>query len=260
MKSFTLSAATLFCALVTQSYAAPANNVPVSPIERAKIEEVVRQYLINQPEVLVEALQTLQRKQFQQAEQTVKQTQKNAANYVTALFHQPKDPVAGNATGRITVVEFFDYQCPHCIDMAPVMADIIKANPDLRVVYKEFPIRGPMSNLASRAALAANLQGKYEVFSHNLLTINKPLSEAVILEVADQSGIKNADLERFKKDMNSKAVIDQLQNNMKLAQNLKLLGTPAFFIGKTDGQGSIMYVPGQMDQKQMQDAIDKASK
>src|SRR5689334_12549783 len=80
------------------------------------------------------------------------------AESVNALFHQNSDPVAGNPKGKVTVVEFFDYQCSHCMTMAPVIEAIIKNNPNVRVVFKDFPIRGPVSEFAAKAALAANKQ------------------------------------------------------------------------------------------------------
>ncbi len=249
-----LSAALL--TLTTQSFAADTTT-NISPAERSKIEEVVHQYLLNKPEVIVEAVQNFQRKQYEQAEATVKKTQENVAVFATPLFRQANDPVAGNPNGKISIVEFFDYQCPHCIDMAPTIAAIIKANPDVRVVFKEFPIRGQMSDMAARAALAANKQGKYYEFSHALLGSNKPLTQAVIFETAKNTGVN---LDQLKKDMNDAVVNGQLKNNVELAQKLKLFGTPAFFIGKTDASDSksISYVPGQMDQTQLQKAIDKA--
>lgn len=234
------------------------NNV--SPAERAKIEAVVHQYLLSKPEVLVEALQVLQQKQMEDAKNTVKQTQEVAPKFANALFKQANDPTAGNPNGKVTVVEFFDYQCPHCVDMAPVMEAIVKANPNVRVIYKEFPIRGPMSEMAARAALAANLQGKYVVFSHALLTSKtQPLTQDLIFQIAKSTGL---DVEKLKKDMNSPAVDAQLKANMKLAQDLKLFGTPALFIAKTDNSntGSINYIPGQADQNQLQGFIDQASK
>ena len=231
------------------------NNVSVSPQERAKIEEVVHQYLLRKPEIIVEAVQSLQRKQYEQAEQSVKKTQQTAGTFATPLLHQPNDPVAGNPNGKISVVEFFDYQCPHCVDMAPVIEGVIKANPDIRIVFKEFPIRGPLSDLAARAALAANKQGKYYQFSHALLTSNQPLSEELIYKTAEKVGLN---VDQLKKDINDPTISEQLKNNTKLAQDLKLFGTPAFFIGKTDAKNNINYVPGQMDQNQMQTAIDKA--
>lgn len=233
-----------------------AKKADVTPEERQKIESVVYEYLITKPEVLVEAMQVLQRKQYDQAQQTVKQTQQTAGSFATALFHTPNDPMVGNPNGKVTIVEFFDYQCPHCVDMAPVMAAIVKANPDVRVIYKEFPIRGPASELAARAALAANKQGKYYVLSHAILTAGKPITEEFIYTTAKQNGI---DVDKLKKDMNDKSVSDQLQANIKLAQDLKLFGTPAIFVGKTSAKNgdAVNYIPGQTDVAQLQTMIDK---
>lgn len=264
MKRFVKSAlAASFMLAAVQTFAAPAAmttttnvNNNVSPAERAKIESVIHQYLISKPEVLIEAMQVLQQKQMQQADQTVKETKQSASGYTAQLFNQTNDPVAGNPSGKVTVVEFFDYQCPHCVDMAPVMSGIIKANPDVRVVYKDFPIRGPMSDFAARAALAANKQGKYVDFSHALLTLNKPLTQEIVFSIAKQQGI---DVDKLKKDMDDASIKDQLKSNMSLAQNLKLFGTPALFIGKTSG-GTIEYVPGFLSQQELQKFVDKANK
>ena len=264
MKRFTktvLATALVSCvtAFSSAAFAATQTNTSsanVSPAERAKIESVVHDYLIKNPQVVVEVLQILQRKQYEQAEQTVKQTQQNVGQFAASLFSQANDPVAGNPKGKVTIVEFFDYQCPHCVDMAAVMESIIKANPDLRVVYKEFPIRGPISEFAARAALAANMQGKYTVFSHAVLAAPQPLTQDAIFDIAKKTGL---DVDKLKTDMNGNAVSSQLKANNKLAQGLKLFGTPAFFIGKI-GDKNIKYVPGQMDQTQLQAAIDSASK
>lgn len=244
--------------LATHVFAVTNNTTAtsISPAERAKIEQVVHDYLLNKPEVIVQAVQKLQQKQYEQTEQTVKKTQQTAASFSKALFHQPNDPVAGNPKGKITIVEFFDYQCQHCIEMASVIDDAIKANPDIRVVYKDFPIRGPVSEFAAKAALAANKQGKYYDYSHALLTSKKPLTQEVVLEIATQKGL---DVEKLKKDMNDKSINDLLKSNIKLAQDLKLFGTPAFFVGKTEN-GNINYVPGQMNLTQLQALIDQAAK
>jgi protein-disulfide isomerase len=250
----TILAASLM-AISSLSFAAAADT-SVTPAERAKIESVVHQYLLKNPQVIIEVMQVLQKQQADQTQQAVKQTQKAAPSFANALFHQSGDPMIGNPNGKITVVEFFDYQCPHCVDMAPVLTSIVKANPDLRVIYKEFPIRGALSDFAARAALAANLQGKYETFSHALLANTQPLTEDVILNIAKASGL---DVDKLKKDMDSKTIKDQVKANIKLAQDLKLFGTPAIFVGKTSAQGKepINYIPGQADQAQLQSMIDQ---
>lgn len=257
--SMKVTLATTLSAFALGAYAVNGkpNPTTVSPAERAKIEEVVHQYLMQKPEVIIEAVQSFQRQQYEQAEQTVKKTQQTAATYAEPLFRKEADPTAGNPNGAVTVVEFFDYQCPHCVDMAPVIESVIKANPDVRVVFKDFPIRGPISDFAARAALAAHKQGKYYEFSHALLTANKNLTQDVVLDIAKTQGL---DVDQLKKDMNDISINNQLKDNIKLAQDLKLFGTPAFFIGKTNtnADGKINYVPGQMDQNQLQDAINKA--
>lgn len=181
------------------------------------------------------------------------------ADSLQNLFHQSSDPVAGNPKGKITIVEFFDYQCSHCIDMGPVMAAIVKENPDVRIVFKEFPIRGAASEFASRAALAANLQGKYKTFHHALLGATQPLSEDIILKTASNSGLN---IEKLKKDMASNSITSQLDNNRRLAIALKLRGTPAFYIGKTDAKNSdeVKFVLGEMTQSQLQNEINHLKK
>lgn len=245
--------------LSLNTFAANATTaVNVTPAERAKIEAVVHDYLVNKPEVLVEAMQALQKKQIEQAEKTVKVTQETAPKFANALFHQANDPIGGNANGNVNIAEFFDYQCPHCVDMAPAIDATIKGNPNVRMIYKEFPIRGPVSDFAARAALAANKQGKYSQMHNGLLTSNKPLSNDVILAIAKSVGL---DIVRLQKDMTDKSTDDQLKANIKLAQDLKLFGTPAFFITNTSTANSkITYVPGQMNQAQMQEVIAGANK
>lgn len=230
----------------------------VGTADKAKIEKIVHDYLLEKPEVLVEAIQRLQQKQIMEAEKTIKQTKQTAASFAAPLFHQANDPISGNPNGKITVVEFFDYQCPHCIDMVPVIEAALKTNPSIRVVYKEFPVRGPLSNFAARAALAANKQGKYLEFSHALLSAKQPFTQEMIFQIAKDKGL---DVDKLKKDINDKNIDDQIKANMKLAQDLKLFGTPAIFVGKTDAsnKNTIDYFPGKTTQGQLQGMIDKAN-
>jgi protein-disulfide isomerase len=179
------------------------------------------------------------------------------AESTSALMREKSDPVAGNPNGSITVVEFFDYQCGHCISMAPIISKIIKANPDVRVVFKDLPIRGDMSQFAARAALAANKQGKYYQFSHALLTTSQPLTEDSVFQAAKEVGLN---VTKLKKDMNDRSVHNQINANIKLAQSLQLTGTPAFYIGKTNAgnKADINFVLGELSQSELQDAINKA--
>lgn len=240
-----------------------AQPQPMSPEQTKQVEQVVHSYLVKNPQVIVESLQTLQQQQVDQAKKAVQKTQENAPKFADALFHQGNDPVAGNANGKVTVVDFFDYQCPHCTHMTPILEAVIAANPNLRVVFKEFPIRGALSEFASKAALAANAQGKYFEFHKALMkqATDKTLTEDAILQVAKSVGL---DMTKLKADMNSDAIKNQIKDTYKLAQSLQLMGTPAFFIAKSDITTSakptaIVFIPGQVDQTKLKDTIDKVS-
>lgn len=229
--------------------------------QKEQIQGVVKDYLKKNPEVVIDALQTFQQKQMDQARQTIEKTQQNAPKFAKDLFHNAKNPVAGNPKGKITVVEFFDYQCPHCVEMTPVIDAIIKANPEVRIVYKEFPIRGPASEIAAKAALAANMQGKYFEFHKALMAANRNLTEDDILKIAATVGL---DVAKLKKDMASDAVMQQIKDNYKLAQALQLIGTPAFFVAKSDVTSSapakaVAFIPGQVDRAQLETVITQVS-
>lgn len=176
------------------------------------------------------------------------------AQPLSNLLHLPDDPIAGNPKGKITVVEFFDYQCSHCSLMVPIMDHIVKTNPNVRVVFKEYPIRGAMSLYATRAALAANKQGKYLRFSRALL-YSRTLSESSILNIAKKVGL---DVQQLIKDMNSSSVTNQIRTNVKLARELHVTGTPAFLIANTNAQDArnIDLVLGEMSRGELQSAIN----
>lgn len=182
-----------------------------------------------------------------------------AANAATVdnLLNHAGNPVGGNPNGKITVVEFFDYQCSHCANMASTIVNIVKANPDVRIVFKDFPIRGPMSDFAAKAAIAANKQGKYVALNHALLTTGLSLTDENIYNIAKEQGIN---VTQLKKDINSSSVASQLKSNQSLASELNINGTPAFFIGKSNAKSTsdLNFVLGEMSQSELQDAINKA--
>lgn len=247
----------------TNAAAAPAaaSNNPANANNTQQIETTVHQYLLKKPEVVVEALQAYQQKQMQSMQDMYKETQKLAPQFANDLFHNAQDPVAGDAKGKVSVVEFTDYQCSHCIEVASIVDKVLKANPTTRVVIKEFPIRGPLSETAARAALAANKQGKYWPFHLALYGIGSAMTEDKIYETAKAVGLN---VDKLKKDMDDKAIKDQVAANQKLAVNLKLIGTPAFFIAKSDTatgapSTAINYIPGILTQEQMQAIIAKSA-
>lgn len=234
-----------------------AGTQSIAPAERARVESIIHDYLVNKPEVLVEAMQVLQKKEMEQTQTVIKETEKNASRYANTLFHAANDPVGGNANGTVTVVEFFDYQCPHCVAMSPILDNTIKKNANVRVIYKELPIRGPMSEMAARAALAANKQGKYFALHHKLMASKQALTEALIFDLAKSAGLN---VEQLKKDMQDDSITKQLQTNMKLRDDLNLFGTPAVFVGKTNAKATdvVQYAPGRVNEVELQAMIKRA--
>ncbi len=207
------------------SHAAASVAPTVSaPLEEA-FEQRVRDYILNHPEVVVEAFTLWQAQQKAQKQGQIKAT---IAEHQAAIFEDPDSPVGGNPKGDVTIVEFFDYNCPYCKKVAPVMAALEEADSQLRFVYKEFPILGPASDFAARAALAAREQGKYLELHHALMTSNTRLTETKVLELAREAGLN---IDALQADMQNEAIEAQFARNRQLARALNLTGTPGFVIG-----------------------------
>ena len=205
--------------------ATPAPAVPDA--QREQIESVIQDYLDRHPEVVQKALDTIQ--QREEAARDKRQRDAMAA-HAKDLYEDPASPVAGNPRGSVTLVEFFDYSCPHCKHAEPAVKSALdKEGPEgaLRVVYKEFPILGPGSLYASRAALASIPQGKYAAF-HRALMEAQVIDEDAVQGIAKQVGL---DVPRLLKDMESPAVQRAIEDNARLAGELEIQGTPAFIIG-----------------------------
>lgn len=143
------------------------------------------------------------------------------------IYNDPEAPVGGNPQGDVTIVEFFDYNCPYCRQVASVLDELVQTDPNIRLVYKEFPILGPNSTFAARAALAARKQGKYLEFHSALMMGRRVADEAAVLEFARIAGL---DIDRLKADMEDPAIGAILERNLSLADALHISGTPAFVI------------------------------
>src|SRR5262249_29721791 len=147
-------------------------------------------------------------------------------------------------------VEFFDYNCPYCRQAAPTMEELKSADPKLRVVYKEFPVLGPNSTFAAKAALAANRQGKYLPLHKGLIQSRGKADQARVFDLANKIGI---DVERMKSDMNDAAIAAAIEKNLQLALALRIGGTPSFVVGDE-------VVRGLADLNTLQSLIGEARK
>jgi len=185
----------------------------------------VRDYLMNNPEVIIQAVQGLEARKKRADLTEVQDALKARAD---EIFRDPDSPVGGNAQGDVTLVEFFDYNCPYCRRMAPVLIDAESADPRLRIVFKEFPILGPNSEFAARAALAAQRQNRYVAFHHALMGVKGTVNEDSVLTAAADVGL---DIERLKADMQEPTIQGAIDRNLALAAALRINGTPGFVIG-----------------------------
>lgn len=187
--------------------------------------EKVRAYLLEHPEVLMEANQKLQEKQ---AAQQMATAQKAISQYRQAIERDPRDIVV-NPSGAVTVTEFFDYRCGYCKAAAPEIVDLVAKNPDIRLVLKDFVIFGHDSEAAARLALGAKDQGK-SLELYKAMMAEKSLDAASALRIAQGLGI---DLNKAKMVGESQAVTQHLSDTQTLAKTLALQGTPAFIVGDT---------------------------
>ena len=210
-----------------------------------QFERRVREYLMAHPEVIMEAVNQLEARQRTEDESARGKILKDHAGQI---FRDPDSPVGGNPEGDVTLVEFFDYNCPYCRQMAPLMVEAEATDSRLRIVYKEFPILGPNSVFAAKAALAARKQGKYPEFHKALMQVRGPADDARTLAVAGQIGL---DVDRLKSDMQDVAIQALIDRNIALAQALHIEGTPGFVVGER-------VFTGATDLKSLQATIEQA--
>jgi protein-disulfide isomerase len=227
MPSLRLLAPALF-ALAMFGAAAPASADSFSDTQRTDIETIIKNYLVSHPEVLEEAMAELSKRQ------AAAETQKHEASIAQnadAIFNSPHQVVLGNKEGDVTFVEFFDYNCGYCKRAMDDMLSLMKSDPKLKVVLKEFPVLSQGSVEAAQVAVAVRMQApqKYLDFHQKLLGGRGPADKARALQAAKEAGLDTA---RIEKDIASAEVRATIEENFKLAEAMGMNGTPSYVIGK----------------------------
>lgn len=208
-----------------QGAADKAATSTFSAAQRKELGEIIKQYLLENPEVLLEAQNLLEAKMDKiQAERTAAAIKDNASE----IFRPTASPIVGNAKGDVTVIEFFDYNCGFCKKAFSDVAHLVDKDKQVKFILKEFPILTKGSEEASRVALAARMQGKYWEFHKAMLESQGQANEASALRVAEKIGV---DMARLKKDMASPEVKKEIDDTRKLAAKLGIQGTPHFLVG-----------------------------
>ena len=208
-----------------------ADEPPLSDAARSALRAEIRAYLLENPEVIFEAVAEYERRTAAaQAEMDEALIEINAE----AIFADTHSWVGGNPDGDVTLVEFMDYRCGFCRRAFPVMMDVVGGDGNLRLVIKELPILGQASEIMSRFAVAVQLQHGNEAYfavHERLLALQEDPTDEVLLEIArdlELDGLTLLDA------MRSDAVTAILTENRRLAQRLQISGTPSFIVG--DGQ------------------------
>jgi protein-disulfide isomerase len=207
--------------------AAPASpaSIAFSPEQRKELETIIKEILLHNPEILLEAQNALEAKMDKiQAEKMAVAIKE----YAGELFRPAASPIVGNAKGDVPVIEFFDYNCGYCKKAFLDVAKLIDRDKKVRVILKEFPILSKGSEEASRVALAVKLQGKYWEFHSAMLQSQGQANEASALRVAEKLGL---DMARLRKDMASPEVKKEIDDTRELANKMGIQGTPHFIIG-----------------------------
>ena len=205
---------------------AGAGDSADAPAASPSIDQQISQYLKDHPE---EVLGALKLAQANAEKQKAADAQLAVAQKQDQIFNNPADPVVGNVNGDVTVVEFFDYRCPYCKRVSDSLMTLVKDDPKVKIVYKEFPILGPESVVAARIALAAHRQGKYEQVHTAFMAHKGSFEQSDLLELAASVG---ADPAKLVADMQDPAIQGQLQATESLATALGITGTPGFLFGK----------------------------
>ncbi|BBU59609.1 MULTISPECIES: DsbA family protein [Rhodobacterales] len=214
-------------------------------LDEARIKELVLEAIRENPEIVMEAVAILEQRQAgaqADAQARALDTQREL------IENDPNAPVLGNPDGDVTVVEFFDYNCPYCRRVKPEVRALIDADPNIRLVYREWPILGDGSVFAAKAALAARKQGKYEDFHWAMMGNEGRAEEASVLRVAEEVGL---DIEQLRADMDAPEVEDHIATSMQLTQALGFNGTPSFVIGDA-------LVPGFVETDQLAKLVAEA--
>ena len=228
---------------------ADADASKTGNMSRAEIESIVHEYIVTHPEVIEEAIIALNARDRAEAAEAAKAA---IDEHKDELYSLSTDHFIGPADAPVTLVEFFDYRCGFCKRSVSYVQDLPEQYDNkVRVVFKEYPIFGGISEDAALAALAAGNQGKYREMHIALMSLktNDELTQKKIDELAEEIGV---DVRKMRADMNSTALKKQLDDMQKLGHALNLGGTPGFYIGDTHIEGA--------DQQGIEKAIEAALK
>ncbi len=200
-------------------------STPAKALETVDIQKIIKDYIMEHPEVIVDALEAYQRDEQARAEATAV----SALEEHYAVLTASDQPSVGNPDASVTVIEFFDYNCGYCKKAFPDVQELVAKDSDVRVVFQEFPVLGQSSEEAARWSLAAQKQGKYFEYHAALMDYRGQKNKAALLSLARDVGL---DTEQLETDANSPEIAAAIERSRTIARDLNINGTPAFIVQK----------------------------
>ena len=210
-------------------------------INEQDLENIIKNYILENPEIIIESLEKF----------TANQKEREKKSFVSILnnFNETKVyenlPRIGNLESQLIIVEFIDYNCGYCKKTLPTISKLIKNFDNIQIVFIDYPILSESSEIAARASLAANEQNAYFEYHTFLLNNKKSINEDILYKIAKELSL---DIEKFKKDMSSEKIKNNIIQNINFANSLKIRGTPTFIIGK-------QILPGAYDYEKLKKII-----
>lgn len=214
--------------------ASSAGKLPFSEDQRAAMEDFVRNFILDNPEVLMESVNRYRRAEDQKKEEGSIKVLKENMGYLNNGQH----PEIGNPKGDVTVVEFFDYNCGYCKRAMQTVRKLAENDKNVRIIFMDYPILSPASTEAAKWAVAANKQGKYWQFHQALLESTAPKDVENMSKIAQSVGL---DIEKLKKDAAGKDVEAYLSSVTDFGHKLNVSGTPGFIVGSQILRGFVEY-------------------
>ena len=210
-------------------------------INEQQIENIIKKYILENPEILIESLEKF----------TANQKEKEQKSFVNILnnFYDTKVyeslPRIGNMDSKLIIIEFVDYNCGYCKKTLSTISKLMKNFDNIQIVFIDYPILSESSEIAARASLAASEQNAYFEYHSILLNNTKSINESILYKIAKELSL---DIGKFKKDISSEKIKNNIIKNIKFANSLKIKGTPTFIIGK-------QILPGAYDYEKLKKII-----
>ncbi len=210
---------------------APAQEF--SPQQNEQIKKMIQEYLLKNPKDLRDAIISLQAYELEQQQKAARIT---LGAQEKSLYRSPVSYVAGNPNGDVTLIEFFDYNCSFCRRSMKDLITLIDTDPNLKVIFKEFPILGEGSVYAARAAVASMKQGKYVEFHMAMMQLRGSADKGNVLEIAEEVGL---DVEKLKQEMKASYITKEIDEVLRTASAIGINGTPAYIVGDSVISGAV---------------------